>query len=414
MSEEAEWACGVGGQLRLIQASFADDDAATRQQYLSEEIARALKTVPPTKRRGHLQALAERFPAWESAPTPKGAPAVELPPEELVARLVEAAPYLTITQRRALSEQLEAAGLVASKPVPAASASHAVVSEPVPEELQKKLGLEPNQSLSQVRVLRLIAVLTEFSVTLDQLSWNVWKQIAPHSIVRRDAGPEGDFRKIAGPYLAGDDEVSTAQISQVVDKTRQLIAGLLAAIGSTGETFARQFLGRIGPQAIKEKADAESGFFVGPEQKCWRKYVETFNEISGLSVEQEIAGVLVSQSEELILGKGRQAGGGNVTRGKQSRSFPCTLRFTAGAFSVKFRACVTVFWPPFHKCPCKSTGTKAFSSSLITSSNCKREPMTPWSPSGICNFLTPTASSRPICRPTNWKACGCVLIGCTS
>ena len=100
-----------------------------------------------------------------------------------------------------------------------------------------------------MRVLRLIAILTDFSVTLDQLSWNVWKQVAPKSIVRRDAGPESDFRKIAGPYLTGDNEVSTAQISQVVDKTRQLIAGLLAAVGSTGETFARQFISRIAPSA---------------------------------------------------------------------------------------------------------------------------------------------------------------------
>ncbi|HSH93605.1 MAG TPA: hypothetical protein VK968_05635, partial [Roseimicrobium sp.] len=265
MGEEAEWASGVGGQLRLIQASFAEDPVTTRQQYLSEEIARALKTVPPTKRRGYLQALAERFPAWDDAPAAKSAAAVELAPEELVARLVEAAPYLTITQRRTFATQLEAAGLIVAKPELPTTGSQAPSSTPVPEELQKKLGLDANQVLSQMRVLRLISILTEFSVTLDQLSWNVWKQIAPKSIVRRDAGPENDFRKIAGPYLTGDSEVSTAQISQVVDKTRQLIAGVLAAIGSTGETFARQFLGRIAPQAIKEKADAESGFFVGPE-----------------------------------------------------------------------------------------------------------------------------------------------------
>ena len=313
MSEDVEWASGLGGQLRLIQASFAEDDAATRQQYLSEEIARALKTVPPTKRRSYLQALAERFPAWEGAPAAKDAPAMDLAPEELVARLVEAAPYLSIAQRKALSEQLEAAGLVASRPTVGAAPAPAAAAAPVeqvPEELQKKLGLEPGQALSQLRVLRLIAVLTEFSVTLDQLSWNVWKQIAPKSIVRRDAGPESDFRRIAGPYLAGDDEVSTAQISQVVDKTRQLIAGLLAAVGATGEAFARQFLSRVAPSAIKEKADAESGFFIGPEQKCWRKYLETFNEISGVSIEKEIAGILATNTEELILGKGRQGGAG--------------------------------------------------------------------------------------------------------
>lgn len=308
MSEDAEWASGLGAQLKLIQASFAEDDPGTRQQYISDEIARALKTVSPSKRRTYLQALAHRFPSWEGAPAPKAKPTVELSPEELVARLVEAAPYLTIAQRRAMAEQLEQAGLVASRPV-AGAAPAAAAAEPIPEELQRKLGLDAAQSLSQVRVLRLIAVLIEFSVTLDQLAWNVWKQIAPKSIVRRDGGAESDFRRIAGPYLAGDDEVSTAQISQVVDKTRQLIAGLLAGMGSTGEAFARQFLGRISPGAIKEKADAESGFFVGPEQKCWRKYLEVFNEINGPMVEKEIAEVLATQAEELILGKGRQGGG---------------------------------------------------------------------------------------------------------
>src|SRR5262245_28283064 len=78
MSEDVEWASGLGSRLRLIQASFAEDDAATRQQYLSEEISRALKTVPPTKRRTFLQALAQRFPAWEGAPAPKQAAAVEI------------------------------------------------------------------------------------------------------------------------------------------------------------------------------------------------------------------------------------------------------------------------------------------------------------------------------------------------
>ncbi len=313
-SEEAEWASGLGGQLRLIQASFAEDDAATRQQYLSEEIARALKSVPPARRRPYLQALAERFPAWGGAPTtPAAGPAaIELSPEELVARLVEVAPFLTIAQRRAFAEQLEAGGLVASRTAAEAAAPSAAAgaSVAVPEELQKKLGIEPDQVLSQTRVLRLIAILSDFSVTLDQLSWNVWKQIAPKSIVRRDAGPESDFRKIAGPYLTGNDEVSTAQISQVVDKTRQLIAGLLAAVGSTGESFARQFLSRVAPSAIKEKADAESGFFIGPEQKCWRKYLETFNDISGVSIEKEIAEILAKNTEELILGKGRQGGDG--------------------------------------------------------------------------------------------------------
>ena len=60
MSEERDWAIGLSGHLRVVQASFADDESTTRQQYLSEEIARALKTVPPTKRKVYLEALGEQ------------------------------------------------------------------------------------------------------------------------------------------------------------------------------------------------------------------------------------------------------------------------------------------------------------------------------------------------------------------
>ncbi len=161
-----------------------------------------------------------------------------------------------------------------------------------------------------MRTLRLIAALIDFSVTLDQVAWSVWKQLAPKSVVRRDAGPDGDFRKIAGPYLAGDDEVSTTQITQVLDKTRQLTAGLLAGIGATGETFARQFLSRFAPPAIQEQTNAEPGFFIGPEQKCWRRYVALFGETNGVAVEKEINAAITKYAEDLILGKDRSGAEG--------------------------------------------------------------------------------------------------------
>jgi hypothetical protein len=227
-------------------------------------------------------------------------------PEELVAKLVEMAPYLSIEQKRSFAEKLQAAGIVCVRESasPAAAAPSAA-AEPVPVELQKKLGISAEQQLSQQRVLRLIAVLVDFTVTVDQVAWSVWKQLAPKSVIRREGGAEADYRKIACPYLTGDDEVSTAQISQVLDKTRQLVAGLLAGIGSTGEVFARQFLSKIAPPAIQEQADAESGFFLGPEQKCWRRYVSLFNEINGVAVEREITTAIAKCTEDLVLGADR-------------------------------------------------------------------------------------------------------------
>src|SRR6185436_18048915 len=88
LTEEALWASGLASRLKMLQANFADDTPATRQTYITEEIDRAIKGVVPAKRKLYLQALAERFPAWQAAqgapvaPPPQGA-APEAPSELL-------------------------------------------------------------------------------------------------------------------------------------------------------------------------------------------------------------------------------------------------------------------------------------------------------------------------------------------
>ena len=300
----------VGARLQMLQASFADDDAAARTGYVEEEIERALREVPAPRRAAYLEALAARFPSWESrapAPAPSAsqsdAPresAAETP-EALVNRLSAMAANLSNDLRWSLSYQLQQAGFSISVPSGAAASE----AEEVPPELQKRLSIEAGRKIDRKRAMRLTAVLIDLVVTMDQVSWSLWKNLAPNSIVRRDLGAAGDLKKLAGPYLLGDDEVSTTQLTQVLDKTRQLMAGLLAAVGATGETFARQFLARYSPQAIKELAEAEPGFFIGAEQKCWRKYIQVFNELSGVAIENEIAGAIAKYTENLILGSGR-------------------------------------------------------------------------------------------------------------
>ena len=310
LSDEISWAVRVGARLQMLQASFADDDAAARTGYVEEEIERAIREVPAARRAAYLAALAERFPSWESrAPAPSPAasqtaapqePTVETP-EALVNRLAGMAANLSNDARWSLSYRLQQAGFSISVPSGAAASE----ADEVPPELQKRLSIEAGRTIDRKRALRLTAVLVDLVVTMDQVSWSLWKNLAPNSIVRRDPGAIGDLKKLAGPYLLGDNEVSTTQLTQVLDKTRQLIAGLLAAIGATGETFARQFLSRYSPQAIKELAEAEPGFFIGSEQKCWRKYIQVFNELSGVAIENEITGAIAKHTENLILGSGR-------------------------------------------------------------------------------------------------------------
>ena len=312
LSDEALWAVGLGARLRMLQASFADDDAAARRDYIAEELEREIREIPASRRKAYLEALAERFPGWESATVPadelvpEAAPIVDSSPESLVMQLAALAGTLSDADRREMADRLQEAGFALTVTLSAASQE----TDDIPAELQKKLSLDPNQALDRKRAMRLVAVLIDLVVTMDQVAWNVWKNLAPNSRVRRDPGPTGDLRKVAGPFLVGDPEVSTAQVTQLLDKTRQLIAGLLAAVGATGEAFARQYLTRFSPQSIKEAADAEPGFFIGPEQRCWRKYTQLFNDVSGVTIENEIANAIVKYTEDLILGGGRPPSNG--------------------------------------------------------------------------------------------------------
>src|SRR5580693_8948090 len=82
LSDEISWAMRVGARLQMLQASFADDDAAARTGYVEEEIERSLRETPAGRRAAYLEALAERFPSWESgaaAPAAPAAPAASAP-----------------------------------------------------------------------------------------------------------------------------------------------------------------------------------------------------------------------------------------------------------------------------------------------------------------------------------------------
>jgi peptidoglycan hydrolase-like protein with peptidoglycan-binding domain len=307
--EPSQWASGLGARLRLLQASFADDDDALRRDYLEEEIERELQSVPPSRKKEYLDALAARFPEGEGATAQvvdlipaADADTPSVTPEGLTAQLIALSDSMTEQQRREIGLRLQAAGFAV-----AVAVQTPAETDEVPAELQKKLGLSPDQTLDRKRAIRLVSALIDLVVTMDQVSWQVWKSIAPNSRVRRDPGAAGDLRKIAGPFLVGDSEVSTAQVLQLLDKSRQLVAGLVAAVGSAGEVFARQYLTRFSPQNIKEAADAEPGFFVGPEQKCWRKYTQLFNEMTGTVIESEIANAIAKRAEDLILGAERAA-----------------------------------------------------------------------------------------------------------
>ena len=299
--EELDWAARTAGQLRLVQADCADVEAKERRMMIEEEISRALRGIVPEKRGGFLKALVERFPVGEGAPAaaakaePKQGGA--LTPEEMVEELVALSRNLPKRQVQELGVRLQQAGFL--PPSQAAT----VFDEP-PEEFRQRFPLEPGQGVDLERLYKLTATLADFALGLDKIGWNLWKAIAPRSKVRKDTSIHGDLKALGGKYLSGDRETSLTQVNQVIDKLRQLVAGVLTAIGPAGRGFAKQYLARFSPEAIKALVSGESGLFVSAEQKCWRKYSELASEFSEDSVETELQESIARYAEDLMRGRG--------------------------------------------------------------------------------------------------------------
>jgi hypothetical protein len=302
LSEEALWAVALAARLRVLQANFADDDAATRQSFLVEEIERALKGCVPDTRRVLLDALAVRFPSFESGgslPDPKAkapaAPPAPLTPEELLQRLLDAIPKMSGLQRSEMTEKFANAGVL-----------QVVVSEKsgggfeTPPELQKRLALAAGQSVNADRAGKTLAMLLDMVLTMDQLVWTLWKQIAPKSMVRREA----DLAKLSGEYLIGSNEVSSAQVQQTVEKTRKMIAGLLGAVGRAGGSYARERARLFDPSAIEADSRSEKKWNESVEFACWRKYVQLSKEYGAEPViEKGIQEAVAKAAENLIMGR---------------------------------------------------------------------------------------------------------------
>ena len=287
----------MAARLRLVQASFADEAAESRRQFLGEELERALKQVASSQRPSYLAALAERFPAWQAT---RPAEAVEGPvtavpetPQDLLARLLELAPALPPESRLEFSRKLQAAGFAVQ--VPAAGLTS------VPAELLKRFGLVPDQAVQPERALKMLAGLVDLVLALDQLVWTLWKQLAPRSNYRKEA----EFAKLAGPYLAGDPEVPTQLVAQPLEKTRRLIAALLGAVGRAGSAYARKHASFFAPDTIEGWAQMEKKWSESLESVCWRKYCEQYKEHAADPIlENEIQEAVAKAAENLILGRG--------------------------------------------------------------------------------------------------------------
>jgi hypothetical protein len=298
-AKPAAWAASLATRLKYLQANLPDATSEARQVQLEQELSRALQELPVEKRGSHLYALAQAFPDWEMAAATAIAPAAvaRQTPDEAIQSFLKLVPALSAEQREKVKSQLAALGLVQPSAQPIEGDALVVV--------RTKLKLDTEDPINGPQLARLFAVYAEAMLALDQLAWNVWRNAAPKSPIRRDIA-QGDLRTVTRRALAGDAE-SAAMLGHVqkqLEASRQLIAGLLAGLGPAGKNFAKRYQQRYTPDAIREAVRAEGGG--KNDAQFWKKHTELAAEITETVIEDDVQAAVVKYAEDLMRGSQRE------------------------------------------------------------------------------------------------------------
>lgn len=296
-AKPAAWAASLVTRLKYLQTNLTEATPENRQVYMEEELRRALHELPLEKRGSHLYALAQAFPEWELAAATVTAPAAAArqTPEEIVRAFVQLAPSLTGEQREKVKQELATLGLVLPSPQP--------VEGEALTGLRTKLKLDSEDPINVTQLARLFAAYAEAMLALDQLAWNVWRNAAPKSPIRRDIA-QGDLRTVTRRALAGDAESAVAQaaVQKQLEASRQLVAGLLAGLGPAGKNFARRYQQRYTPDAVREVVRAEGG---KGDLQFWKKHTELAAEVTETVIEDDVQAAVVKYAEDLMRGSQR-------------------------------------------------------------------------------------------------------------
>jgi hypothetical protein len=296
LAEPGAWASSLGERWKYLQTSLATETAENQQVYMEEELRRALLATPAAQRGAYLEALATRYPAWELAAVALNAPAAvtRQKPDEIIAAFLQLVPQLSDAQREGVKQKLAALGLVATAATP--------IEGEALTEVQAKLKLEPEDPIGVQQLGKVFALYVEAMLTLDQLAWNVWRNAAPKSAIRRDTA-QGDLRTVTRRALAGDATLPANQVQKQIEASRLLIAGLLAGLGPAGKNFSRRYQQYYAPDAIREVLRAEGGG--KSDAHCWKKYTELATQLSETVIEDDVQEAVVKYAEDLMRSSGK-------------------------------------------------------------------------------------------------------------
>lgn len=293
----------TANRIKLLQADFADEPDQ-RLPLLREEVDTAVKQLPEPDRPAFLAQLADHFPAWDinlaaQATQQAGMSAMDEAelndPGFLVGRLIELLPTMPERHKEAVAHRLAESGLAPQ------STETDVFDEASMQRAQSKLGLRPDETLDPSHVLSVLVELSAMAQALDRTVRETWKAIAPNTDILSPVNVNDLIRR----YAAGDPEVSRSQLAEAVERTRQLIGGLILAIGQAGPQFGNYWAQKAGPQVIESLAQQEKGLMTNADAVCWRKYKQAVGEIDQHTVELELKRLIAEYGQNLIKGFNR-------------------------------------------------------------------------------------------------------------
>ena len=284
----------MAARVRVIFAGFSDDPAEERQAFLADEIERAMGEVPPSRRTEYLETLGAHFPRWQPASVNPAAGTVEAPLgagpllDQLLARFAE----LSEGDRQRLLEKIRS---ISGGAITVGDAGHY-------QEIWKRLGVDASATPSHERVWRLLGGLLDFFFSLDQLGWTLWRNMGIKSAYWK----ESDLAKLAGPYLAGNHEVSSDQTKLTIERTRRLIAAIVGAPGRAAADVANQQAAQFSPENIEVAARSEKRALESLDAACWREYKQRYaSNGTPPHLEAAIQKALAQAAEDLIGGRTR-------------------------------------------------------------------------------------------------------------
>jgi hypothetical protein len=302
LTDLSKQVAALANRLRAMQADLADQPSDTRQEYMADEVHRSLADLTPTERAEFLAQLGELFPTWEqnvsASDTQTKATKVETQmdrqelqdPAFLAKRLCDMASQLSPSQRDAVTAMLSRAGL-------GDGGKSDWPAEPL-AKLSGRLQFDESQPLSSANALELLRILSEFSLSVEQIAWNMFKAMAPNSTIKRSA----PLQKLFAGYLTNDPDVPRGQVSQEVERLRKVNAALLSSVGHASREFAQHYAAKFSPAEIE--AAVRTGpkkMFAGFEIQCWKKYTElAANAIDEAAIDHEIREIVRQFVESVI------------------------------------------------------------------------------------------------------------------